>query len=219
MRTKFIRLVKSIFFSTPLYKYFLPRMKFDMTLRQLSIIFNAIEEAGNKGAVVEVGVGGGSTSILMNYYIKQNNILGKYAAIDTFSGFTDEDIHVENSQRGKESQFNFYQSNSIDWFGKTLSAHGFNDANIIQADCKEMDFARVGPIGVCLFDVDLYNPTKVALPKIFEHLVEGGIILVDDCDPLHPIYDGASQAYLEFCQEMNIRPEIVEKKIGIIRKT
>lgn len=189
-------------------------MKFDMTVKQLCAIFAKIEEAGKVGNIVEIGVGGGSTSVLINYYLKQNAIKSQYVAIDTFFGFSEEDIQFEQNERGKASDHQFYQSNSRTWFQKTLRAHGFMNAQIIEDDCKQVDYSKIGPIAFCLFDVDLYLPTKVALPRIYEQMVPGGIILVDDCDPSHPLYDGAHQAYLEFCSEMSMTPEIVRARSG-----
>lgn len=218
MQKNLIRLVKTLFFSTPLYNYFLPKMKFDMTVKQLIAIFEKIEEAKAKGNILEIGVGGGSTSILINYFLKQNGINGQYIAIDTFSGFTQEDVNFEQTHRNKVSGYKFYQSNSKNWFKKSLAAHGFVDAVVIEDDCKIVNYEQLGPIAFCLFDVDLYLPTKVTLPKLFEELAPGGIILVDDCDPSHPIYDGAHQAYLEFCEQMSMTPEIIERKIGVIRR-
>ena len=45
----------------------------------------------------------------------------------------------------------------------------------------------------------------------------GGIIIVDDVGE-NNIWDGAYQAYVEFCEELNISPEIVGNKSGIIQK-
>ena len=218
LRTLAVRLVKAIFFNTPLHKYFLPVMKFDMTIAQLNLIIESVRQLKDEGVVLEIGVGGGATSIMLNKALKDFEPSRKYVAIDTFSGFTDEDISYENSFRGKVDNFQAYQSNSKDWFKKTLSAHGINDALVIESDCKKVNYDQIGPIAFCLFDVDLYLPTKEVLPILYGQLIPGGIIIVDDCDPLHPIYDGAGQAYLEFCNQVSLKPEILHQKLGLIRK-
>ena len=66
-------------------------------------------------------------------------------------------------------------------------------------------------------DVDLYLPTKNALNKIFRHMVKGGYILVDDVQD-NRNYDGAFQAYMEFCLEKNIKPIIIGNSFGLIKK-
>ena len=218
LRTLAVRIVKVIFFNTPLYKYFLPVMKFDMTVAQLNLIIESILQIKGEGVVLEIGIGGGATSIMINQALKYSQSNRKFIAIDTFRGFTEEDISYENSFRGKVGNFQAYQSNSMDWYKKTLLAHGINDAFVIESDCKKVNYDQIGPIAFCLFDVDLYFPTKKVLPILYDQLIPGGIIIVDDCDPLHPIYDGAGQAYLEFCNHFSLKPEIVHQKLGLIKK-
>ena len=53
---------------------------------------------------------------------------------------------------------------------------------------------------------------------IYNNLVPGGVIVVDDCSPLESIYDGAGEAYREFCKEINQQEELVFFKLGVIRK-
>ena len=55
------------------------------------------------------------------------------------------------------------------------------------------------------------------LRRVFSLLEGGGIIIVDDVGE-NNIWDGAYQAYVEFCEELNISPEIVGNKSGIIQK-
>jgi hypothetical protein len=42
--------------------------------------------------VLEIGVGGGATSVMINVFMKSKSIKRPFYAIDTFSGFTTEDI-------------------------------------------------------------------------------------------------------------------------------
>lgn len=51
----------------------------------------------------------------------------------------------------------------------------------IECDPAEFDFASVGPIAFALLDVDLYVPMAAVLPKLYENLSPGGMILVGDC--------------------------------------
>ena len=218
LKTSAIRFVKYLFFKTSLYKHFLPVMKFDMTVAQINLIIENINQIRGDGVILEIGVGGGATSVMINQAIKSQEPKRQYIAIDTFSGFTEEDISYENKFRGKNSQFQFYKSNSKEWFEKTLVAHGIRDAHVIESDCKKVDYSKLGPIAFCLFDVDLYLPTKEILPTLYDNLIPGGVIVVDDCDPSHPFYDGAGQAYREFCDHIGLTPEIAYQKLGFIRK-
>ena len=92
-----------------------------------------------------------------------------------------------------------------------------NFINLIQADCSKFDFDTIGPIKLTLLDVDLYLPTKKALENTFNATVKGGVIIVDDVREDNA-YDGAHQAYIEFCNENNMQPNIIGNKCGIIYK-
>lgn len=218
MRTYLIRFIKFCFFKTPLWKYFLPVMKFDMSIAQLNFITNTLGTIYSDGAVLEIGVGGGGTSVMINNFMKCMSIKRHFYAIDTFSGFTHEDIQYEKDNRGKTDDYLYYRSNSKEWYSKTLIAHGINNAMIFQADAKEFDYSIIGSIAFCLFDVDLYKPTEFVLPLLYEILVPGGVIVVDDCSLESSIYDGAGEAYRKFCATMGFREELVHEKLGVIRK-
>jgi O-methyltransferase len=217
-RTFLIRLLKSFYFSTPLWRFFLPIMKFDMTIAQLNFITSALETVKHDGAVLEIGVGGGSTSVVLNNFMKHKSIKRQFYAIDTFFGFTNEDISYEKNNRGKTNDYLGYRSNSKKWYSKTLIAHGIENAHIFQSDAKKFDYSSIGPLAFCLLDVDLYKPVEFVLPRLYEILVPDGVIIVDDCALKASIYDGAGEAYRNFCSKVGITPELAHDKLGIIRK-
>ena len=67
-----------------------------------------------------------------------------------------------------------------------------------------------------LVDVDLYLPVKSALQLIAPHMSDGGVIIVDDCIPDN-VFDGAWQAYVEWCEAHQIKTEIAHEKLGVLR--
>jgi hypothetical protein len=73
-RTLLIRLVKSAYFRTPLWRFLLPVMKFDKNIAHLSFITDAIKSVKADGAVLEIGVGGGGTSIVINKFMAEESI-------------------------------------------------------------------------------------------------------------------------------------------------
>jgi predicted O-methyltransferase YrrM len=85
-------------------------------------------------------------------------------------------------------------------------------------DASEFDFSKLGPISMCLLDVDLYVPTKKSLSVLYEALHPDGILIVDDCDPDCQLWDGAWQAYREFMDQLNQPIHIVLDKLGIIQR-
>jgi O-methyltransferase len=217
-RTHVIRLIKAFYFNTPLWRYFLPVMKFDMTISQLNFITCALETIKANGAVLEIGVGGGATSVVINTFMRQKSITRPFYAIDTFAGFTKEDVDFEREKRGKPDRYLGYQTNRKEWYSRTLIAHGIENAHVIQSDAKQLDYSEFAPLAFCLLDVDLYKPVEFVLPRLYNVLVPGGIIIVDDCALEESLYDGAGEAYRNFCAKIGIAPELAHDKLGVIRK-
>jgi hypothetical protein len=83
-RTLIIRLAKSAYFRTPLWRFLLPIMKFDKKIAHLSFITGAIKSVKADGAVLEIGVGGGGTSIVINKFMEEEAINRPFYA--TFYG-------------------------------------------------------------------------------------------------------------------------------------
>ena len=61
-------------------------MKFDMTIQQINFIVESINSVSGEGAILEIGVGGGSTSVFINLAIRDKDPKQSYIAIDTFKG-------------------------------------------------------------------------------------------------------------------------------------
>jgi hypothetical protein len=91
---------------------------------------------------------------------------------------------------------------------------GFPFVKAIQTDCATFDYVTIAPIKLAFLDVDLYLPTTRALPGIYEHTRDGGIIMVDDVQGC----TSARQACVEFCENLQVSPSVVGNRCGIIRK-
>jgi O-methyltransferase len=120
-------------------------MKFDKNIADLSFITGAIKSVKADGAVLEIGVGGGGTSIVINKFMEKESINRPFYAIDTFYGFTKDDVDFERKERGKTDRYLGYRSNSKDWYTKTLIAHGIRNARVIQADAKHWTILNLRP--------------------------------------------------------------------------
>lgn len=197
-----------------------PTYRYNIEPIQLAYLVTEIERLKHiPGNVVEIGVARGLTTRFLAQHIKNQklDIAGlKLYAVDTFDSFTAQDLDFEVKNRGKSLE--------------DLVAFGYNDFDVwkgnftefdfvvpVKSDCSAVDYAKLGPIAVAFLDVDLYLPTKQTLPKLFDALVPGGVILIDDVKN-NNVYDGAYQAYMEFCDQNSISPEIIGNKCGAIRK-
>jgi O-methyltransferase len=171
------------------------------------------------GAAVEVGCNQGWTTCFLLEALMEQGVNRDYVCIDTFNGFTPEDVGFEYKVRGKAAGMydDFFLINDPAWLKASLSRFGYNNVHVERADATTFDYKSIGKIAFALVDVDLYRPVRASLERILPNMARGGLVMVDDCDTRDYMWDGAYQAYKEVCAERSIRPEIVRDKFGIIR--
>jgi hypothetical protein len=186
---------------------------------QLSFLIGEIERLrGIKGNIVEIGVARGMTTRFIAEHIKRQNIdqTLKLFALDTFESFTKTDLDYEVGKRGKHlSELRAFAYNDYEVWKSNFVEFPFVTA--VKTDCSSFDYLRLSPIKLAFLDVDLYLPTKNALQKLYASVVAGGTIVVDDVVN-NATYDGAYQAYVEFCEARKISPKIIGNKCGVIHK-
>ena len=187
--------------------------------RQLVFMTECVERvAALEGCIAEIGCSRGYTTAFLNRFMEESGIKKDYYAVDTFSGFIADHVDHEVKARGKSSSIRHKMAdNKKTWFDRSMEVSEITGLKSIEADAATFDYSTIAPIAFCLLDVDLYVPIAKALPRIYHHLVPGGIIVVDDCAP-DQTWDGALQAYSEFCRSMNLPEDIRHKKLGLIEK-
>lgn len=190
---------------------------------QLSALVGAIDELADKpGCIVEIGVYRGWSTMFLCEHIQVTypDKPPAYYAIDTFSSFVDDHLDYEVAKRSKvrKKLGHFFYNDYEIW---TANFRKYPFVNAIKADCTQFDFSRLGPIKLALIDVDIYVPTFQALSKVYPCLIEGGVILVDDVikklDTAYA-YDGAREAYLDFCSAHHLPPTYIGRRCGLIRR-
>ena len=196
-----------------------PKYPYMIEPSQLALLVNELDKLkDSESSVIEIGTFRGMTTRFLCEHITRQNLNSiSYWAIDTFNSFTKEDVDFEVIERGKKrsSISSGFIVNDFDIFKKNFKDYPF--LNVIKDNCTEVNYEAMKPIKLVFLDVDLYLPTIKVLRRVFSLLEEGGIIIVDDVIE-NNTWDGAYQAYMEFCEELNITPEIVGNKCGIIRK-
>jgi predicted O-methyltransferase YrrM len=194
-----------------------PHYPYNIEPIQLATIIMELDRLKQaSGCVAEIGVARGMTTRFICEHLVAAKADTRLYAIDTFTSFTEADLDYEVKKRGKDLfELKGFAYNDFDIWQRNFSDFPFVKA--IQADCSTFDYASIGPIKVAFLDVDLYLPTRNALPGIYKSLIPGGAIIVDDVMD-NSRYDGAYQAYMEFCQELGVAPIVVGSKCGVIRK-
>jgi len=191
---------------------FLPSEIMELTKQLLSVKV--------PGAAVEVGCNQGWTTCFLVEALMEQGVKRDYVCIDTFTGFTLEDVAVEYKRRGKTVGVydDDFVINDPTWLKASVKRFGYSNVSVHRADATTFDYQALGKIAFALVDVDLYRPVGESLKRIIPHMAKGGVVVVDDCDDgKDHRWDGAYQAFMEFCKEQNITPEIVSRKLGIIR--
>jgi predicted O-methyltransferase YrrM len=216
---------KRLQFLTPLRRSMVHRYDYFFWPVELAFLCELLEQGIKDGGIaLEVGCAQGASTVFLNNHLtwaqRYHGLRADegYVCLDTFSGFTSEHANYEQQHRGKAGvSYDAYQINSPKWFEYMLGLNNVKRVSVHQGDAAAFDYTTLGQIGFALLDVDLYLPTKAALPRVFAQLQSGGVIVVDDCAPAQ-VYDGARQAYLEFLATLGREPEIHHRKFGIIRK-
>ncbi|MEN6510490.1 MAG: TylF/MycF/NovP-related O-methyltransferase [Chloroherpetonaceae bacterium] len=222
VRLKFIKLVKDILNFLPGRKHFFYKYSFLFEPPQLAYLGNCICETKDiDGSIIEIGCAEGMTTIFLKKYMNFYDIHKEYVCIDTFAGFTKADINFESQKRQKSQEVLkiMFSINRKSWVDRTLKMNGITDVQTYVGDINLLDLKDVGvkKISFALVDLDLYLPVLSALEKFYPLLQEGGIIVVDDCTD-HEYFDGAYQAYKEFCSKYCLEENITLERLGIIRK-
>jgi O-methyltransferase len=220
LKAALARFTKGVLFNSPLRRYAFPRYAYMFTPPQLIFLCQTLESTREvEGQIAEVGCSEGSTTVFLNRHMDAIGLDKPYVALDTFQGFTRDDISFEVSTRGKSADFyNGFQANSQRWFDATMRQNAITRVRTIKADVSQYALRQLGPFSFVLLDVDLYRPIEKALPELSGALSPGGVIVVDDCNEKDPLWDGADQAYKEFMRRLGKEPDIVLGKLGIVRK-
>ena len=167
------------------------------------------------GAIVEIGVAAGNTTVLLNRHLASRGLHPPYYCLDTFSGFTPQDVQVERT-RGKRDDFSrWFRDNSPSLFRRMLEMNDLADrVTVIQADAAEFDYSQLPPLAFALVDVDLLRPMQAALQGCWDRLLPGGVLVADDCQDYSHTWDGARQAYEQFCSNEGLEVDLRHEKLG-----
>jgi SAM-dependent methyltransferase len=220
LKSFLLALLKELSYRTGLLRErFFSVYPYMFTPAQLLFIADSLRGARNaSGCCLEVGCAYGATTVFLKKLMAEEGIAKDYIALDTFSGFVPEQVAFEVSQRRKSPGIGrIFRRNKRAWYETALAVDHVTGVRAIEGDAARFDYAALGPIAFCLLDVDLYIPVRDALPKIYRQLAPGGVIVVDDCSAGGD-WDGALQAYEEYCAAVGIPVDIRCRKLGIVRK-
>ncbi len=164
-------------------------------------------------AIVECGVAkGGCLAIMAAAATSSNRVYG----FDSFEGMppiTDKDLGDYNKSNpltglgkvgdnlsgGIQTVYNTFNMLNVSMANVELVKGYFNDT---LRSHKE----KIGPIGVLRLDGDWYESVKVCLDELYDQVVDGGCIIIDD----YGHWVGAKRAVDEFCEARNIKTPLIQ---------
>ena len=162
-----------------------------------------------KGDIVECGVFKGASLIRLLTFrdLFENNKKRKVYGFETFAK-----SHDKTAGKGisKENLSRYLKNKKINNF-KLIKGDILNTLSPFLKKNKKIKIALLH------LDVDIYKPTHFILEKLYNNVVRGGIILLDDYKHI----DGATLAVNDFFKEKNVdiikisklgRPSYIVKK-------
>jgi O-methyltransferase len=167
------------------------------------------------GSILEVGCAWGATTVFLNRHIDELGLDVDYYAVDTFQGFTDDDIRTEHERGRRYSYDGAFHANSKAWFDRTMRRNDVARVTSFCADAATFDYKKTAPFRFALIDVDLHRPVLAALEAIYDLVSPGGTIVIDDCKEGGE-WGGAYEAFVEFTKANGLDATITHGKLGLI---
>lgn len=181
---------------------------------RLETLFNQCSKFKNTSySFVECGVAKGGCLSMMKFSSgKQNKIFG----LDSFEGMPDitpEDIGdynkscpltnfgKDNLSGGIDTVYNTFNKLNLNTDNVTLIKGFFKDTLHVQENIN-----KIGKIAVLRLDSDWYESTKICLEQLYDNVIEGGIIIIDD----YGHFIGAKRATDEFIAKKNIKSPLIQ---------
>ena len=157
---------------------------------------------------VECGVAKGGCLAIMKSISKNNKVFG----FDSFEGMpmiTEKDIGEynkndpingygkpgDNLSGGIDSVYTTFEKLNLTTINVTLIKGYFQKTLAVQETIDS-----IGKIAVLRLDSDWYESTKICLEKLYDNVIDGGVIIIDD----YGYWVGAKRAVDEFRQQRNI---------------
>jgi O-methyltransferase len=166
--------------------------------------------------VAEVGCHLGGTTVIAYTALRRTGWASSYTCFDTFGGFVDQQFKADAALGTPADKGKMFTANSSALVRGILDYHECPDVRLVQGDITTVPEKELAPrYGVVLLDIDLSEPTYIALQRFWPRLAAGGAIYVDDC-PKNSDWK-ARKGYARFCADIGLA-ERYEFGLGILEK-
>lgn len=173
-------------------------------LRGLYDAVMAVDEKGLPGDIVECGAARGGSAALMGLVLKDLGSKRTLWVCDTFEGIPEPTNDDPLEAQGYTGLF----KGDLEEMKKLFSRFG------ILGSCKfvkgmfqdTLPKIKVKQIAVLHLDGDWYESTKCGLDCLYDKVVPGGLIQIDD----YGHWSGCRKAFDEFCHQRSIYPSLTQ---------
>jgi Macrocin-O-methyltransferase (TylF) len=173
-----------------------------------------------KGSIVECGVFRGfslMTWAKLSAIMEPENLIRRVYGFDTYEGFPSLHDKDKNADYNHEVGHFFTDAHEeltelVDAFDRDRFLGHINKVQLIKGDCTKTipTFIEQNPhllVSMLFIDLDLYEPTKVALEHFLPRMHKGSIIAFDELD--NPQWPGETLALLESYNIKNLTIESI----------
>ena len=168
-----------------------------------------INDENIEGDIVECGVYNGNTMAFIGEINDELNLNKKIWGYDTFNGFvensfTDNDIDLKTRRKVKNDTSDIYytlnevKKNIIQNNKKNFDKYIFIEGDILETLNNKDNYPN--KISFLRLDTDIYKTTKKQLEILYEKLVKGGVLHIDD----YGLCPGVKTAVDNFFSNKNI---------------
>lgn len=155
------------------------------------------------GEVMEFGVYKGASLVRLLSFrdLLENDSSRKITGFDAFGKFPDNLKLESDKQFVQEFENAGGYGIGKDELESLLNRKGFRNYQLIEGDILKTlpEYIRNNPalkVALLHIDVDVYEPTKIILESLWDKVVKGGIIMLDD----YGLVEGGTRAIDEFFQ-------------------
>lgn len=170
-----------------------------------------LNKSGIKGCYVECGIWAGGLSFAMMDALPQ---ITKFYLFDSFEGLPEPTI--EDGEEAKDPGNLWHDNNKADYddFMRALTRTGHSNVEVYKGWFKETlpNFRPAYPIAILRLDGDWYESTMTCLLYLYDRVMSGGLIIIDDYDD----WVGCRKALHDFLSAAEAPERIQRSPRGVV---
>lgn len=180
------------------------------SLCQMYEFVKSIESRQLKGSVVEMGCGrGGCGAVVLQASVEPRQVW----LFDSFEGLSEPTgkdlVGTKKVAEKVKKGYLAVSKESVLEIATQVAPKALSRLHIVKGwfeDSLPSVKSEIGDIAILRLDADLYEPTLYCLRELYDRVVEGGYIVIDD----YRKWIGARKALFEFFSERGIAPYVTE---------